>query len=807
MMRIKKLFRSRRFLLSLLILLAGAFYFFWTCVPSPLFRTPTSTVLEDRNGNLLGAIIAADGQWRFPHNPNVPEKFRKAIIQFEDKRFYEHPGIDVLAMSRAVRQNISSQKIKSGGSTLSMQVIRLSRKGKSRTLWEKVIEIIMAVRLEISYSKSEILALYASQAPFGNNVVGLDAAAWRYFGKNASQLSWAEAATLAVLPNSPSLVHLSKNRDALKKKRDFLLEKLLRSGAMDTFTCLLAKSEPLPDKPLPLPRLAPHLLARTYLENFRNKNGALTVTKSTLKKDLQISVSNIIANHNKELSGNGINNAAALVVDVETGDVLAYVGNVNKPGEEYDSDVDIITSKRSPGSTLKPFLFASMLNDGEILPGTLVPDVPTQIAGYAPQNFNRDYDGAVPARRALERSLNIPAVRMLKTFSYDKFNFKLKEIGMTTLTQPADHYGLSIILGGAEATMWDVAGMYASMARTLNHYADYSGRYNEKDFHPLHYILKAEKQKKNYDVTKLDETGVLSASSIWCTFTAMEEVSRPDKESNWQQFSSSKRIAWKTGTSIGFRDGWAIGCTPNYVVAVWVGNADGEGRPGLTGIATAAPIMFDIFKLLKTSAWFAQPYDEMAQIAVCKKSGHRASNICDDIDTVWVSLAGLKTPPCPYHQMIHLDASARWRVGSDCESPNNMKHLSWFVLPPAEEWFYKSKNPNYKVLPPYRKDCAAMNKSVMEFIYPRMSTQIYVPVELDGKTGKAIFEVAHRHHDAIIYWHLDDEYIGLTKDFHQMALSPAPGKHCITLVDSEGERMEQRFEVLENSEQKFSSIK
>src|SRR5437868_136044 len=187
MMRIKKLFFSRRFLISLLILFAGAFYFFWTCLPFPLFRTPTSTVLEDRNGNLLGAIIAEDGQWRFPHNPNVPEKFRKAIIQFEGKRFYEHPGIDVLAMSRAVRQNISSQKIKSGGSTLSMQVIRLSRKGKSRTIWEKVFEIIMAVRLEISYSKDEILALYASQAPFGNNVVGLDAAAWRYFGKNASQ--------------------------------------------------------------------------------------------------------------------------------------------------------------------------------------------------------------------------------------------------------------------------------------------------------------------------------------------------------------------------------------------------------------------------------------------------------------------------------------------------------------------------------------------------------------------------------------------------------------------------------------------
>jgi penicillin-binding protein 1C len=197
----------------------------------------------------------------------------------------------------------------------------------------------------------------------------------------------------------------------------------------------------------------------------------------------------------------------------------------------------------------------------------------------------------------------------------------------------------------------------------------------------------------------------------------------------------------------------------------------------------------------------------MAQIAVCKKSGHRASTICDEIDSVLVPLAGLKTPPCPYHQIIHLDASEKWRVGSDCESPNNMKHLSWFVLPPAEEWFYKTKNPYYKVLPAFRSDCAAMNKSVMEFIYPRMSTQIYVPVELDGKNGKTIFEVAHRHHDAIIYWHLDEEYIGSTKDFHQMALSPSPGKHCITLVDSEGERIEQRFEILGNTEQKFSSIK
>ena len=253
---------------------AIAFYFFWTCLPSPLFITPTSTVLEDRNGELLGALIAQDGQWRFPYNKNVTEKFKKAIVRFEDKRFYHHPGFDVIAIARAAWQNLHSRKVKSGGSTLSMQVIRLSRKGKERSIWQKIIEAIMALRLELGYSKEEILCLYASQAPFGNNVVGLDAAAWRYFGKNAELLSWGQTATLAVLPNSPSLVHLGKNRDVLLNKRNRLLDNLSEAGEIDSTTCELAKAEPLPGKPLALPQYAPHLLARTYLENF-SKGGQL----------------------------------------------------------------------------------------------------------------------------------------------------------------------------------------------------------------------------------------------------------------------------------------------------------------------------------------------------------------------------------------------------------------------------------------------------------------------------------------------------------------------------------------------------
>lgn len=795
-MLVQNLLKRKKVLVSLFLGIV-VFYFFWTCLPSPLFITPTSAVLEDRNGELLGALIAQDEQWRFPYNDSISEKFRKAIVTFEDKRFYSHPGVDLLAIGRAFRKNISSQKVKSGGSTLTMQVIRLSRKGQKRSIWQKMIEVIMALRLECSYSKDEIMALYASQAPFGNNVVGLDAAAWRYFGKSAAQLSWGETAVLAVLPNSPSLVHLSRNRDVLMKKRNRLLEKLFRSGEIDSTTCELAKAEPLPGKPLPLPRLAPHLLVRTYLENFKNKSGTSTVTRSSIDKELQVQVNNIVSRHHEELRGNGINNAAALVADVETGEVLAYVGNIFKPAQpEFDSQVDVILAPRSTGSILKPFLFSAMLNEGELLPNTLIADIPTQISGYSPQNFNKEFDGAVPAKRALERSLNVPAVRMLRTYSYEKFHYLLQNMGMHTLTKSPNHYGLSLILGGAEGKLWDIAGMYASMARTLNHFRNNSGRYDAQDFHPLTYVPSNEK-KEAIDLTKLEEAGLLSASSIWSTFNAMEEVNRPDRENNWKQFSSSQRVAWKTGTSFGFRDGWAVGCTKKYVIAVWVGNADGEGRPGLVGISTAAPIMFDIIKLLKPSPWFEQPYDEMEKVAICSQSGCRALEICEPKDSLWIPVSGLKTSPCPYHQLIHLDASGKWRVESECESTSNMIHKSWFVLPPAQEWFYKSKNQNYRTLPPYRKDCMALNKSsVMEFIYPKRSTQIYVPIELDGKSGRSVFEVAHRSADAIIYWHLDDQYLGLTKGFHQMAISPDSGKHVVTLVDENGERTEQYFRVL-----------
>ena len=779
---LKMKWRRRAFTWSLL------FLWFWFCLPSQLFNDPTCTVLDDKNGNLMCAQIASDGQWRFPYDDSVPEKFEKCIVQFEDRSFYHHLGVNPLALARALKQNISSDHTVSGGSTITMQVIRLMRKGRSRSFYNKFIEMIMATRLEITYSKKHILALYASNAPFGTNVVGLDAASWRYFGRSPKQLSWAEMATLAVLPNAPTLINPGKNRDKLFAKRNRLLDQLLSAGIIDKSTCEISKQEPLPDKPFPLPQFAPHLLTRASKEGNNGKR-----VHTTLDLHLQQRVTDIIALHHKDLEGNEIHNAAALVLDVNSGNVLAYVGNTDESDPQYGCDVDVINAPRSTGSILKPFLYASMLNDGELIPNMLVPDIPTDIGGYSPKNYSLTYDGAVPAKRALARSLNVPIVKLLQQYGVERFHYLLRKVGLSTIDKPADHYGLSLILGGAEGKLWDIAGVYAGMARTLDHYTLYNGKYDRNDIRAPQYIPIREKPKKD-----LGQAGFFDAASIYLTFEAMVEVSRPDEESGWRQFSSSSKIAWKTGTSFGFRDGWAIGVTPKYVVAVWVGNADGEGRPGLVGVKTAAPVMFDIFNVLKPSGWFSQPYDEMTKIAVCRQSGYRAMDICPDKDSMWVPNSGLKTPPCSHHRLVHLDASGKYRVTSDCEDVNNMQHVPWFVLPPAQEWYYKSKNPSYKELPPYRPDCmnpAGMNS--MELIYPKLLTKIYVPVELDGKKGKCIFEVAHRRSNATIFWHLDNDYIGETKGIHQMGLSPDAGMHTLTLVDENGETLVQKFEIVD----------
>lgn len=749
---------------SLLILFSWARW--WPM--DPLFPGPRSTVLLGRDGRTLAASVAQDGQWRMPPGGTVPPRFAQCLIAFEDRHFRSHFGVHVPSLLRAAVQNAEAGHVVSGGSTITMQVARMARGPRTRNLWNKAVEILLALRLEVRYSKDEILALYAANAPFGGNVVGIEAAAWRWFGRAPEQLGWAENAMLAVLPNAPARIHPGKGRGALQQKRDRLLRHLMGTYAMDSLTYALARSEPLPDRPLPLPRMAPHLLATLESEGFRG-----TRIHSTVDADLQRRVATIAERHGQVLRANEVHNAAVLVLDTRTGEVLAYVGNLASAGRAHAGAVDIIRAQRSAGSLLKPILYADMLAAGELMPDQLVADLPTHYDGFAPRNYDDRYEGAVPASVALARSLNVPAVRALREHGIDRTLRMLRAMGLHSLKHPADHYGLSLIVGGAESNLWELTGAYASMARILL----------DGTTAPVH--------APRAVAIVTDTTGQVARSplppaAIHHTFLALQQLNRPEMEAGWNAFADRERIAWKTGTSYGHRDGWAIGVTDRYTVGVWTGNADGEGRPGLTGTLAAAPMLFEVFGSLPDGDGFPIPYDALDRMAVCRPSGRRAGPDCEPIDTVNVIRTAIRTLPCPYHRRIRVDMAGTRQV-----APGDLgRWTSWFVLPPAMEHFFAATHPGHHPLPTL---AVGNDEQPMGMIYPEPDARILLPVQLDGTFAQVVLQAAHRDPKGVINWDMDGMYLGRTNNDHRITLSPEQGAHRLTLTDQHGRTLVTRF--------------
>lgn len=722
---------------TLVFTLAVCLVLYAFCLPKDLFKgTSYSTVVISEEGELLGARLADDGQWRFPPSDTLPEKFATCLIEFEDRYFRYHPGVNPGAVVRAMRDNIRSGRTVSGASTITMQVIRMSR-GKDRNLWQKAIEAVLATRAEWRYSKDEILALYAAHAPFGGNIVGLEAASWRYFGRPVNELSWGEAATLAVLPNSPSSMHPGKNRDALKAKRDRLLSRLCENGKIDSITCMLACEESLPDSPMAMPQYAEHLVDRL------DTHSGGKVHQTSIRLGLQQRVQDIADRWNNEFSSMGIKDLSIVVIDTYTGRPVAYIGNANAGHDRPGGKVDIASSPRSTGSVLKPILYCVLMQEGQILPYTLLPDTPININGFSPQNFNMQFSGAVPASKALSRSLNVPSVHMLRQYGVPKFHSILCNAGMNTLGRGADDYGLSLILGGAEGRLTEMTRMYAAM----------SARYQDIEWEDW-----PEKWPLN------------DKMALYYTFEALTDVSRPD-EMDWRMVRSLKKVAWKTGTSYGFRDAWAIGINPRYAVGVWAGNAQGEGSPSLVGAMTAGPVMFDVFNILEDGGWFEYPsYDQYISAEVCRESGHLKSPHCQLCDTLDLPVNALRSSACPYHKTVEGE--------------------SYFILPPAMEWFYRQHHPEYTPLPTGRKGTDIVP---LGFIYPENGALIHIPQMLDGTPGEIVFNLAHSDPDAEVFWHLDNSFIGNTKNIHQLSVRPSDGKHTMTAVDDKGNQVTVGF--------------
>jgi penicillin-binding protein 1C len=739
-----------------------------------------SPVLYSHDHKLMAAKVSKDGQWRFPVSHNVSEKYISCLKVYEDKRFDYHIGIDPLSIARAIKQNISSGRIKSGGSTITMQLARLLLKNPPRTFWNKLKESWYAIGLEFNLSKKQILEYYSAIAPYGGNVVGIDAAIWRYFQRSSNQLSWAESALLTVLPNQPSFIHLDKNRSALLKKRNDLLEKLFNINMIDRETYELSLLEPVPQQIYAMPQSATLLLEqliKKYPDQYH-----FTSTIDAAIQDKFIDISNRYAAQFRE---NEIHNLAILLVDNAKREVLSYIGNSeDTTGLAKNSKVNNIHTPRSSGSILKPILYAAALDRGLISTQTLLPDIPTLISGFRPENFSRMYSGAMPAQKCIQQSLNVPAVRLLQWYGVDLFYKKLIKLGFGNLFRPSEEYGLSLILGGAEVTAWDLAKIYSGFSNQLLSFNKIDSKECDWMFHDLK-ILKDDNSK----ILMQDCSPVISTGALYNMIQTMKGVELPELFATHFYLKNQRKIAWKTGTSFGFKDAWCVGLTPEYSMVVWVGNSSGLGRPGLIGVYTAAPLLFELFQSLRISGEWLQPFDEMHKVVVCRQSGYPPSKYCSEYDTLWLPSKLEEMTICPFHQQVYLDASMQYRVFKDCDY--SAASYNWFSLPPVMEYYFKPNHPDYKVIPQIRKDCLKHETSTgkaIEFIYPDKGIEVYIPVDLDELPNKIVLKAAHKNEESTIHWFMDNSYLGSTsKGQHEWLIEPSIGVHYLKIADDSGQ--------------------
>ena len=800
-----KLHASLRVLLVVLCLAAT-----WLAVrftlPSPIVPSLHSTAAFDRNGDLLGASAGGDGQWRFPRGDSVPERFRKAILAAEDRRFRWHPGVDPVAVVRALRHNLSSPAGRQGASTITMQLARLSRKARGATTergWRaKLLETWLALRMELALSKDEILALYCAHAPFGGNVVGLEAASWRWYGKSPAELSWGEAAALAAIPKAPHRLRPQGDKDALRERRAWILSTLARQGEMDSMGRSLADAEPLPLAPKALPRETPHLL------ELLKSQGPGRRWATGIDLNLQRSLSLLAREHRQELLSQGIKGLGVIVCELpEDGSapvVRAWIGGI-QDGED-GSHVDLALAPRSTGSTLKPFLYGQLLDQGRILPKQWLLDVPSRYGDFRPQNASGVWEGLVPANAALARSLNVPWVRQLRELGVEPFHAFLRDAGLWHLFRPAGDYGLALALGAGEASLAELVALYAALgsngiSRPLDIGRSREGEPSRIAGPPAGGgatgSLKA--AHKAFLATSPDEQArrILSPGANWLVLEALRLPGRSEEEAAWKAWAGSRPVAWKTGTSFGHRDAWAIGVTPRWVVGVWAGNPMGDGRPHLWGSSAAAPLLFRTLPLLALDnrSWFQAPTD-LVGIEVCPDTRWKRSSLCPSGTVDLAPAAARSAPPDPYHRVFHLD-SAGFQVDAGCEPTFSHELDTLLVPPPGAASYMESVHPGLLPrLPSPRSDCKDLPKVAnMEILLPENGSTLTLPIDLTGTPQNMVAEVRHRLPSAVIRCFLDQRDLGRNDRFRSWSFRPEVGPHTLTCSDDLGETVRSEFRV------------
>jgi penicillin-binding protein 1C len=770
---------KRRLAVGLLVLLTlvGAGLAAAWLVPLPeRLSSPHSVVIEYRDGTPAHVFLAPDERWRVPtRTSDIDPAYLRALLALEDKRFAYHPGVDPLAVGRAVLSNVTKGRRVSGASTITMQLVRVLEP-RPRTLVSKVIESFRAVQLELRMPKEDILAAYLQFVPYGRNVEGVEAAALAYFGHRATHLSPAEIATLLAVPQNPNRrFPTPENAARLKSARDEVARRLLAESALPLGPANAAaapeavlaevRATPVPTGLRAFPREAPH--AAVWL---RAQRPELSKLRTTLDAGTQRLAERLMRDASGQLTTRGVHNGVAVVADHEHGEVLALVGSFDFFDTRHGGQIIGFATPRSPGSALKPLLYAMGIDRGLVLPEYLVADIPESYGGYMPRNFDGRFMGLVRMEFALSQSLNIPFVRLLRGLGVERFLGTLRMAGVESLNPEPGHYGLSAAVGGLEVTPLEVAGVYVALAQ--------DGRSR-----PLKVLQDGKPPAEPREL--------FTPGAAWLTRRALALRDRPDFPSRRKLTGMPAQVHWKTGTSFGHRDAWAVGSGPRHTAVVWLGNFDSTPSVHLVGSDAAGPVLFDLLEAVGPRGRAsveeeAMPPADLTLVEVCTYSGHLPTDACQQRREVLARRSSVPTQPCPYHQQVEVDLRTGLAVSPVCRSGRQTESRVYLTWPASIRRWLTEQHRSLPTPPAYAPGCAPGGAEHAPEILSPAEGQVALLIPGVAPEQQEVPLEAEAAHDRELTWFVNGQYLGKARADERLWWTPAPGTHEILVSDDRG---------------------
>lgn len=761
----KSLFKWFRKLAIACLALFLAFLLFNRIFPLPALKE-YSTIVTDNKGDVIHAYLTKDEKWRMKTAlEEISPLLRKTIVEKEDKYFYYHPGVNVLAVGRALVKNIFRLKRTSGASTITMQVAR-ALEPKRRTYGNKFIEMFRAFQLEWKYSKDEILQLYLNLVPYGGNIEGVKSASTLYFKKSPDHLSLAEITALSIIPNRPSSLVMGQHNDLIVQERNRWLKKFAADHVFTDKEIQDALSEPLTATRGIVPKSIPHLA-------YRLKQQGGDIIKTNIESNTQFKVEKLVEDYSRSLTLKNIRNAAVIVIDNQTHNVITYIGSANFYDTLDGGQVNGAHAIRQPGSTLKPLLYGLCMDEGLMTPKAMITDVAVNYQGYAPENYDKQFNGYVTMEYALEHSLNIPAVKGLKMLGKDPFVQKLAACDFRQIRKDQQKLGLSMVLGGCGATLEELTGLYSVFA-------------NEGKYFRPNYVQSL--ANKSADTAKNTKPGqqVISPAATFMINEILSKVNRPDFPLNWQSTEHMPKIAWKTGTSYGRRDAWSIGYNKNYTVGVWVGNFSALGIPELSGANVATPLLFRIFNTIDYDSdqeWFTQPKDCDIRM-VCSETGMLPSDHCHNTVTDYFIPLISSTQVCNNQEEIAVSGNEKISYCKVCMPAAGYKKKWYKLVSPEMQQYFEEHHIVYAKIPVHNPDCEKVfTGGAPAITFPKHGSEYFIskknpePLQLTCNAGNDVGKV---------FWYINNRFYKSAEVKTKQFFIPEEGPVKISCTDDKG---------------------